>query len=204
MNAFNYRDGALFGGRGGVVRHRPTLRHADLRLFRAHIEAQLPFLCGCLQGMPHLVCFAVKSQPISVFECPGAPWPVLTSSPWRAERVLAAGGDANKIVFSGVGKSRDDMRVAPLEVGVLLSSTSSPPTSWSACSSGPLNWARQRRSRCGFNPDVDAGTHPYISTGLEREQIWYRHQRCAGRLRPRRSAAEPGRWSASIAISACN
>jgi diaminopimelate decarboxylase len=96
--------------------------------------------------------------------------PVSTSSPrGELERVLAAGGQADKIVFSGVGKSREDMRRA-LEVGVHC---------FNVESTDELERLQVVAAEMGVrapislrvNPDVDAGTHPYISTGLKENKF---------------------------------
>ena len=87
----------------------------------------------------------------------------------KLERVLAAGGAADKIVFSGVGKTRDDMRRA-LEVGVHC---------FNVESTDELERLQVVAAELGVrapislrvNPDVDAGTHPYISTGLKENKF---------------------------------
>jgi diaminopimelate decarboxylase len=119
MNAFNYRDGALFaeGVALSAIAQRfgtPTYVYS-----RAHIEAQYHAYADALAGMPHLVCFAVKANSnlgvLNVLARLGAGFDIVSRG--ELERVLSAGGEPSKIVFSGVGKSRDDMRRA-LEVGV--------------------------------------------------------------------------------------
>ena len=119
MDAFNYRDGELFaeGVALSVIAERfgtPTYVYS-----RAHIEARYRAYADALSGMPHLVCFAVKANSnlgvLNVLARLGAGFDIVSRG--ELERVLAAGGQADKIVFSGVGKTRDDMRRA-LEVGV--------------------------------------------------------------------------------------
>ncbi|MGC5699289.1 diaminopimelate decarboxylase [Pseudomonas sp. NFXW11] len=171
MDAFNYRDGELFaeGVALSAIAERfgtPTYVYS-----RAHIEAQYLAYAEALAGMPHLVCFAVKANSnlavLNVLARLGAGFDIVSRG--ELERVLAAGGQAEKIVFSGVGKSRDDMRRA-LEVGVHC---------FNVESAEELERLQQVAAELGVrapvslrvNPDVDAGTHPYISTGLKENKF---------------------------------
>ncbi|AUF99199.1 diaminopimelate decarboxylase [Pseudomonas sp. 09C 129] len=171
MDAFNYRDGQLFaeGVALSAIAERfgtPTYVYS-----RAHIEAQYRAYADALAGMPHLVCFAVKANSnlgvLNVLARLGAGFDIVSRG--ELERVLAAGGAADKIVFSGVGKTRDDMRRA-LEVGVHC---------FNVESSDELERLQQVAAELKVrapvslrvNPDVDAGTHPYISTGLKENKF---------------------------------
>ncbi|UCJ18044.1 diaminopimelate decarboxylase [Pseudomonas sp. MM211] len=171
MNTFEYRDGSLFaeGVALSAVAQRfgtPTYVYS-----RAHIEAQYRAYADALAGMPHLVCFAVKANSnlgvLNVLARLGAGFDIVSRG--ELERVLAAGGSADKIVFSGVGKTRDDMRRA-LEVGVHC---------FNVESTDELERLQQVAAELGktaaislrVNPDVDAGTHPYISTGLKENKF---------------------------------
>ncbi|WP_458378801.1 diaminopimelate decarboxylase [Pseudomonas chlororaphis] len=171
MDAFNYRDGQLFaeGVALSAIAERfgtPTYVYS-----RAHIEAQYHAYADALAGMPHLVCFAVKANSnlgvLNVLARLGAGFDIVSRG--ELERVLAAGGAADKIVFSGVGKTRDDMRRA-LEVGVHC---------FNIESSDELERLQQVAAELNVrapvslrvNPDVDAGTHPYISTGLKENKF---------------------------------
>ncbi|MFY1665996.1 diaminopimelate decarboxylase [Pseudomonas sp. Pseu.R1] len=171
MDAFNYRDGELFaeGVALSAIAERfgtPTYVYS-----RAHIEAQYRAYADALNGMPHLVCFAVKANSnlgvLNVLARLGAGFDIVSRG--ELERVLAAGGQADKIVFSGVGKTRDDMRRA-LEVGVHC---------FNVESTDELERLQVVAAEMGVrapvslrvNPDVDAGTHPYISTGLKENKF---------------------------------
>ncbi|NQD96251.1 diaminopimelate decarboxylase, partial [Pseudomonas sp. CrR25] len=171
MDAFNYRDGELFaeGVALSAIAQRfgtPTYVYS-----RAHIEAQYHAYADALAGMPHLVCFAVKANSnlgvLNVLARLGAGFDIVSRG--ELERVLAAGGEPAKIVFSGVGKSRDDMRRA-LEVGVHC---------FNVESTDELERLHLVAAELGVkapvslrvNPDVDAGTHPYISTGLKENKF---------------------------------
>ncbi|RMT97847.1 hypothetical protein ALP39_01395 [Pseudomonas marginalis pv. marginalis] len=171
MDAFNYRDGELFaeGVALSAIAQRfgtPTYVYS-----RAHIEAQYRSFTDALDGVPHLVCYAVKANSnlgvLNVLARLGAGFDIVSRG--ELERVLAAGGQADKIVFSGVGKSREDMRRA-LEVGVHC---------FNIESTDELERLQVVAAEMGVrapislrvNPDVDAGTHPYISTGLKENKF---------------------------------
>ncbi|ATE75088.1 MULTISPECIES: diaminopimelate decarboxylase [Pseudomonas] len=171
MDAFNYRDGELFaeGVALSAIAERfgtPTYVYS-----RAHIEAQYLAYADALAGTSHLVCFAVKANSnlgvLNVLARLGAGFDIVSRG--ELERVLAAGGSPEKIVFSGVGKTRDDMRRA-LEVGVHC---------FNVESTDELERLQVVAAELGVrapislrvNPDVDAGTHPYISTGLKENKF---------------------------------
>src|SRR5205085_1159602 len=94
------------------------------------------------------------------------------------ERVLAAGGDPARIVFSGVGKTRDEMRRA-LDANVLCFNVESlgELESLSAVASES---GRRARVSLRVNPDVDPKTHPYISTGLRASKFGIAHEDAPG------------------------
>jgi len=171
MDVFNHRGGELFaeGVALSAIAERfgtPTYVYS-----RAHIEAQYLAFADALAGMPHLVCFAVKANSnlgvLNVLARLGAGFDIVSGG--ELERVLAAGGSADKIVFSGVGKTREDMRRA-LEVGVHC---------FNIESTDELERLQIVAAELGVrapislrvNPDVDAGTHPYISTGLKENKF---------------------------------
>jgi len=171
MDAFQRRDGELFaeGVALSAIAQRfgtPTYVYS-----KAHIEAQYRAYADALQGTPSLVCFAVKANSnlavLNVLARLGAGFDIVSGG--ELERVLAAGGRADRVVFSGVGKTRADMRRA-LEVGVHC---------FNVESADELERLQQVAAELGVrapvslrvNPDVDAGTHPYISTGLKENKF---------------------------------
>ncbi len=117
-------------------------------------------------GQDHLICFAVKANSnlavLALLAKLGAGFDIVSVG--ELERVLAAGGDAGKVVFSGVGKRPDEIRRS-LEVGIRC---------FNIESEAELQRVNNVAAEMGVkapvslrvNPDVDAGTHPYISTGL--------------------------------------
>ena len=119
----------------------------------------------------HLVCFAVKSNPslaiLNLFAKLGAGFDIVSGG--ELARVIAAGGDPSKVVFSGVGKTADEMRAA-LEAGILCFNVES------ASELVRLNDIAGYMGKVApvslrVNPNVDAKTHPYISTGLKNNKF---------------------------------
>lgn len=134
-------------------------RRALVEAFTAYRQA--------LAGRRALVCYAVKANSslgvLSVFAQLGAGFDIVSGG--ELSRVLAAGGDAGKVVFSGVGKSRTEMRQA-LAAGIRCFNVES------AAEIDRLNEVAGELGKIApiafrVNPDVDPKTHPYISTGLK-------------------------------------
>lgn len=134
-------------------------RAALTTAYRAFAEA-----CG---DHDHLICYAMKANSslavLQVFAELGAGFDIVSGG--ELARVLAAGGDARKVVFSGVGKTEEEMRVA-LSAGILCFNVES------ASELERLDRVARHMQRVApvsfrVNPDVDANTHPYISTGLK-------------------------------------
>lgn len=142
---------------------------------RAMLAALAPYQ-KALQGRAHLVCFAVKSNSnlavLQTFAQAGCGFDIVSGG--ELERVLAAGGDANKVVFSGVGKTRREMKQA-LEVGVRCFNVEST-AELEVLSEVASQTGRTARVSLRVNPDVDAGTHPYISTGLKGNKFGVAHE----------------------------
>ena len=171
MDAFHYRDGALFaeGVALSAIAERfgtPTYVYS-----RAHIEARYRSYTDALEGTSHLVCFAVKANSnlgvLNVLARLGAGFDIVSGG--ELERVLAAGGRADRVVFSGVGKTRQDMRRA-LEVGVHCFNVESA-DELERLQDVAAELDVRAPVSLRVNPDVDAGTHPYISTGLKENKF---------------------------------
>ena len=122
-------------------------------------------------GSDHLVCFAVKSNPslaiLNLFAKLGAGFDIVSGG--ELARVLAAGGDPKKIVFSGVGKTAVEMQAA-LDAGIFCFNVES------ASELTRLNKVAAEMGKVApvslrVNPNVDAKTHPYISTGLKNNKF---------------------------------
>ena len=133
-------------------------------------DAYLQF-SAALKGREHLICFAVKSNPslaiLNLFARLGAGFDIVSGG--ELQRVLAAGGDASKVVFSGVGKSAAEMRQA-LAADILCFNVES------EAELVRLNDVADSMGKIApisfrVNPNVDAKTHPYISTGLKQSKF---------------------------------
>ncbi|MBF7142307.1 MULTISPECIES: diaminopimelate decarboxylase [Pseudomonas] len=171
MNAFQYRDGELFAEGVALSAIAKRFGTPTYVYSRAHIEAQYRSYADALQGVEHLVCYAVKANSnlalLNVLARLGAGFDIVSGG--ELERVLAAGGRADRVVFSGVGKTRADMRRA-LEVGVhCFNVESADELERLQAVAADMNLRAPVSLR--VNPDVDAGTHPYISTGLKENKF---------------------------------
>ncbi len=124
-----------------------------------------------LQNTDHLICFAVKANPnlavLNIFAKLGAGFDIVSGG--ELARVIAAGGDPKKIVFSGVGKTADEMRDS-LTAGIFCFNVES------QSELIRLNAVASEMDKIApvslrVNPNVDAKTHPYISTGLKNNKF---------------------------------
>ncbi|WP_027589646.1 diaminopimelate decarboxylase [Pseudomonas sp. RL] len=171
MQPFNYRDNVLFAEGVALPAIAERFGTPTYVYSRAHIEAQYRAYADALVGMPHLVCFAVKANSnlgvLNVLARLGAGFDIVSRG--ELERVLAAGGEPGKIVFSGVGKSREDMRRA-LDVGVHCFNVESA-EELERLQDVAASLGKRAPISLRVNPDVDAGTHPYISTGLKENKF---------------------------------
>lgn len=171
MIAFQHRDGQLFAEGVALPEIARRFGTPTYVYSRAHIEQQYRAYADALAGTPHLICFAVKANSnlavLNVLARLGAGFDIVSRG--ELERVLAAGGEPQKIVFSGVGKSRDDMCRA-LEVGVHCFNVESI-DELERLQEVAAGLNVQAPVSLRVNPDVDAGTHPYISTGLKENKF---------------------------------
>ena len=143
-----------------------------------------------LQGRPHLVCYAMKANSnlavLQTFAEAGCGFDIVSGG--ELARVLAAGGRADRIVFSGVGKTRAEMAQA-LEAGVRCFNVESLAEIDRLAEVAAAHGVRAPVS-LRVNPDVDAGTHPYISTGLKNNKFGIAHDRALQAYR--HAASQPG------------
>ena len=156
---------------------------------RAMLAALAPYQ-RALQGRKHLVCYAVKANSnlavLQTFAQAGCGFDIVSSG--ELARVLAAGGDAAKVVFSGVGKTRAEMAEA-LQAGVKCFNVEST-AELEVLSQVAAGLGLTARVSLRVNPDVDAGTHPYISTGLKGNKFGVAHELALATYR--RAASLPG------------
>jgi diaminopimelate decarboxylase len=128
-----------------------------------------------LQGRAHLVCYALKANSslavLQTFAQAGCGFDIVSGG--ELMRVMAAGGDPARVVFSGVGKSRAEMRLA-LQAGVRCFNVESVPE-LASLNEVAIEMGCRAPVSLRVNPDVDAGTHPYISTGLKSNKFGIPH-----------------------------
>ena len=163
---------------------------------RASMLGALAAYQRALKGRRHLICYAMKANStlavLQTFAQAGCGFDIVSLG--ELERVLAIGGDPAKIVFSGVGKRRDEMRRA-LDVGVRCFNVESR-SELHTLSSVAVQAGQHARVSLRINPDVDAKTHPYISTGLKGNKFGIAHEQALAAYRE--AAALPGLEVAGI------
>ena len=167
MSAFRYVDGELH------VENVPLSAVADefgtpcYVYSRAALEGAYREYDEAFAGVDHLVCYALKANSnlaiLGLFARLGSGFDIVSGG--ELARVLAAGGDPRKIVFSGVGKTEREMRDA-LDAGILCFNVES---EGELVRLDHVAAAAGQRAPISFrvNPDVDPRTHPYIATGLK-------------------------------------
>lgn len=171
MNHFHYKNQQLFGEEVAIADIIAEHGTPAYIYSRATLERHWHAFDNAFGSHPHLICFAVKSNSnlalLNVMARLGSGFDIVSQG--ELERVLAAGGEANKVVFSGVAKSHQEIRRA-LEVGIRC---------FNVESIAELHRINQVAGEMGkiapislrVNPDVDAKTHPYISTGLKENKF---------------------------------
>ena len=167
MDYFNYKEGRLWAEDVDISANIDVWGTPCYVYSRATIERHWKAFDSALGKQPHLVCYAVKANSnlavLNILAKLGSGFDIVSMG--ELERVLRAGGSANKIVFSGVGKTAEEMARA-LDVGIRC---------FNVESQAELHLLEQVAADKGVqapvslrvNPDVDAKTHPYISTGLK-------------------------------------
>ena len=174
---FAYRDGELFVEGCALS---DLARRFGTPLYAYSKAAMLGALSGyqrALAGRDHLICYAMKANSnlavLQTFARVGCGFDIVSGG--ELERVLAAGGEASKVLFSGVGKTRAEMKRA-LEAGVMCFNVESE-AELGVLSQVAVQTGLTARVSLRINPDVDAKTHPYISTGLKGNKFGIAHER---------------------------
>ncbi len=171
MDFFQYQDNQL------LVEQLPVSQIAQqfgtpLYIYsRATLERHWHAFDDAFDVHPHLICYAVKANPniaiLNVMAKLGSGFDIVSQG--ELERVLAAGGEAGKVVFSGVAKTEAEITRA-LEVGIRCFNVES------ISELKRINSVAEKLNKIApislrVNPDVDAKTHPYISTGLKENKF---------------------------------
>ncbi|WP_409042406.1 diaminopimelate decarboxylase [Mannheimia haemolytica] len=171
MNHFEYKNNQLFVEEVAIADIIEQYGTPAYVYSRSTLERHWHAFNNAFGSHPHLVCFAVKSNSnialLNVMARLGSGFDIVSQG--ELERVLAAGGEASKVVFSGVAKSHSEIKRA-LEVGIRC---------FNIESVSELHRINQVAGELGkiapislrVNPDVDAHTHPYISTGLKENKF---------------------------------
>lgn len=171
MDFFAYHDGVLHAEGVPLPALAGQFGTPAYVYSRATLERQWRTFDQAFGSRPHLVCYAVKANSslaiLNLLARLGSGFDIVSVG--ELERVLAAGGDPSRVVFSGVGKRIDELRRA-LQAGI-------------RCFNVEVSDELDRLSRIAVeqgvtapvslrvNPDVDANTHPYISTGLRENKF---------------------------------
>ena len=167
MDYFNYKNGQLFAEDVSLERIAEQYGTPCYVYSRATLERHWHAFNDAFGDQPHLICYSVKANSnigiLNLFARLGSGFDIVSVG--ELERVLKAGGEPNKIVFSGVGKRADEMQRA-LDVGIRCFNVES------IAELERLNNVAGEMGKVAtisirVNPDVDAKTHPYISTGLK-------------------------------------
>lgn len=172
MDYFNYQDdGRLYGEACDLSRLAEQYGTPLYVYSRATLERHWHAFDRAAGEVDHLVCYAVKANSnlavLNVLARLGSGFDIVSGG--ELSRVIAAGGDPKKVVFSGVGKRDDEIRFA-LEQGIFC---------FNVESVAELERINRVAGSMGItapvsirvNPDIDAGTHPYISTGLKENKF---------------------------------
>ncbi|MBN6711670.1 diaminopimelate decarboxylase [Haemophilus haemoglobinophilus] len=171
MDFFLYKDGHLMAENVPVKQIAEQFGTPAYIYSRATLERHWHAFDQALGQHPHLICFAVKSNPniaiLNMMAKLGSGFDIVSQG--ELERVLFAGGDPSKVVFSGVAKSAQEI-ARGLEVGIRCFNVES------AVELIRINQVAGEIGKVApislrVNPDVDAHTHPYISTGLKENKF---------------------------------
>ena len=171
MDHFNYKDDSLYCEDVAISTLAETYGTPLYVYSRATLERHWHAFDDALAGREHLVCYAVKANSniavLNVLARLGSGFDIVSSG--ELQRVLKAGGDPSKIVFSGVGKQANEMALA-LDTGIHCFNVESEQEL------DLLNQVAADKNMTAavsfrVNPDVDAKTHPYISTGLKENKF---------------------------------
>ncbi|NCA23525.1 MAG: diaminopimelate decarboxylase [Betaproteobacteria bacterium] len=172
---FALRDGKRFADGVGLADIAARYGTPTFVYSRAALVAAFQAYDQALAGHPHQVCYAVKANSnlavLGVFAKLGAGFDIVSGG--ELARVLAAGGDPGKVVFSGVGKTRAEIEQA-LEADIQCFNIES------AAELARIHEVAEAHGAPApvsfrVNPDVDAQTHPYISTGLKENKFGVAH-----------------------------
>lgn len=171
MSLFAYRGDTLFAEELPLTSIADQFGTPTYVYSRAGLESNFMAYRNALTGTDHLICYSVKSNSnlavLNLLARLGSGFDIVSLG--ELERVLAAGGSADRVVFSGVGKSLQEMARA-LELDILCFNIESA-AELTVLNEVASSHGQTARISVRVNPDVDAKTHPYISTGLRENKF---------------------------------
>lgn len=171
MDYFNYRDGRLHAEDVDLTTLTQEVGTPCYVYSRATLERHWQAFDKAMGNHPHMICYAVKANSniavLNLLARLGSGFDIVSGG--ELQRVLRAGGEPGKVVFSGVGKTAAEMRFA-LEHGIHCFNVESEPELERL---NEVAGAIGKRAPIALrvNPDIDARTHPYISTGLKENKF---------------------------------
>ncbi len=176
MSAFEYRDRRLHAEAVSLSAIAERYGTPCYVYSRAALTGAYRAFDGAFAGRDHLVCYAVKANStlavLNLLARLGSGFDIVSGG--ELARVLAAGGDARKVVFSGVGKSAQEMRLA-LAADILCFNVESE-AELDRLSEVAGTAGKTAAVSLRVNPDVNARTHPYIATGLKQDKFGVPHR----------------------------
>ena len=172
MDYFNYRENGQLFAEGCNLSELAAQHGTPLYVYsRATLERHWHAFDQAAGDVPHLICYAVKANGnlaiLNLLARLGSGFDIVSGG--ELARVVAAGGDPSKVVFSGVAKSEAEMRYA-LEQQILCFNLESE-AELERLNRVAAEMGQTARISVRVNPDIDAGTHPYISTGLKQNKF---------------------------------
>ena len=172
MDYFNYRENGQLFAEECNLSELAAQHGTPLYVYsRATLERHWHAFDQAAGDVPHLICYAVKANGnlaiLNLLARLGSGFDIVSGG--ELARVVAAGGDPAKVVFSGVGKTEAEMRYA-LEQQILCFNLESE-AELERLNSVAGDMGKVARISVRVNPDIDAGTHPYISTGLKQNKF---------------------------------
>ncbi len=171
MDFFNYKNDQLFAEDVAINDIAKTYGTPCYVYSRATLERHWHAFNDAFADQPHMICYSVKANSniaiLNLLAQLGSGFDIVSVG--ELERVLAAGGDPAKVVFSGVGKRADEMQRA-LEVGIRCFNIESE-AELERLNEIAASMNKVAAISIRVNPDVDAKTHPYISTGLKENKF---------------------------------
>ncbi|OQW91263.1 MAG: diaminopimelate decarboxylase [Beggiatoa sp. IS2] len=171
MDHFNYCEGTLHAEKVKLAALAQLYGTPCYVYSRASLKQHWRAFASALENRPHLICYAVKANSnlgvLNVLARLGSGFDIVSGG--ELERVLQAGGLPHKVVFSGVGKTKAEMQFA-LKVGIYCFNVESMPELL-RLNQVAGEMGKKATISLRINPDVNANTHPYISTGLKQNKF---------------------------------